>query len=61
MDKELFERIAITQKHMKMQNSNRREIDQLENYLSVDIDEKALAKLYRNIKISWGRDNEDGS
>ena len=36
---------------MKMQNSNRREIDQLENYLSVDIDEKALAKLYRNIKI----------
>ena len=51
LDKELFERIAITQKHMKMQNSNRREIDQLENYLSVDIDEKALAKLYRNIKI----------
>ena len=50
LDKELSERIAITQKHIKMQNSNRREIDQLENYLSVDIDEKALAKLYRNIK-----------
>ncbi len=50
LDKELSEKIDITQKHMKMQNSNRREIDQLENYLSVDIDEKALAKLYRNIK-----------
>ena len=33
-----------------MQNSNRKEIDQLENYLSVDIDEKALAKLYKTIK-----------
>lgn len=51
LDKELSEKIEITRKHLKMQNSNRKEIDQLENYLSVDIDEKALAKLYKTIKM----------
>lgn len=51
LDKELSEKIQITRKHLKMQHSNRKEIDQLENYLSVDIDEKALAKLFKTIKI----------
>lgn len=51
LDKELLDKIELTQKHLKMQNTNRKEIDQLENYLSVDIDEKALAKLYKTIKI----------
>lgn len=50
LDKELSEKIENARKHLKMQNSNRKEIDQLENYLSVDIDEKALAKLYKTIK-----------
>ncbi|MGL4789822.1 MAG: DNA sulfur modification protein DndD, partial [Anaerotignaceae bacterium] len=51
LENELAERINTTQNHIKMQNKNRNEIDQLENYLSVDIDEKALAKLYKNIKV----------
>lgn len=50
LDKGLSERIAITKKHMKMQNNDRKEINQLENYLAVDIDENVLAKLYKNIK-----------
>lgn len=39
-----------TKNHMRSLRKNRREIDQLENYLSVDIDEKAIAKIYKDIK-----------
>ena len=35
---------------MAKQNKKRSEIDEIDNYLSVDIDEKALAKLYKEIK-----------
>lgn len=52
LETELAEKTSTTQKHLRMQRENKDEIDQLENYLSVDIDEKALAKLYKTIKMT---------
>jgi len=39
-----------TLKHMSILQKNKREIDQLEFYLSVDIDEKAITKIYKDIR-----------
>lgn len=52
LENDLTEKISLTQNHLRMQNKNKDEINQLENYLSVDIDEKALAKLYKEIKVT---------
>ena len=52
LETELAEKASTTQKHLKMQRKNKDEMVQLENYLSVDIDEKALAKLYKTIKMT---------
>ena len=46
----LDDKVKETQNHMRVLQKNRREIEELENYLSVDIDEKAIAKIYKNIK-----------
>lgn len=46
----LDNKVKETQKHMISLEKYRREIEQLENYLSVDIDEKAIAKIYKDIK-----------
>lgn len=46
----LDSKVEETQKHMISLEKYRREIEQLENYLSVDIDEKAIAKIYKDIK-----------
>lgn len=46
----LDSKVKETQKHMISLEKYRREIEQLENYLSVDIDEKAIAKIYKDIK-----------
>ena len=46
----LDSKVEETQKHMTSLEKYRREIEQLENYLSVDIDEKAIAKIYKDIK-----------
>ncbi|MBD5135514.1 MAG: DNA sulfur modification protein DndD [Lachnospiraceae bacterium] len=46
----LDNKVEETQKHMNSLRRNQREIDQLENYLSVDIDEKFIAKIYKDIK-----------
>ncbi len=52
LENDLAEKAKVTQKHLGMQRKNKDDIVQLENYLSVDIDEKALAKLYKTIKIT---------
>lgn len=46
----LDSKVKETQKHIALLEKYRKEIEQLENYLSVDIDEKAIAKIYKNIK-----------
>ena len=46
----LDSKVEETQKHMASLKKYRREIEQLENYLAVDIDEKAIAKIYKDIK-----------
>ena len=46
----LDSKVEETQKHMTSLEKYRREIEQLENYLAVDIDEKAIAKIYKDIK-----------
>lgn len=46
----LNDKVNETQKHIKTLRKYKRESDQLESYLSVDIDEKAIAKIYKSIK-----------
>lgn len=46
----LASKVKETQKHMALLEKYRKEIEQLDNYLSVDIDEKAIAQIYKNIK-----------
>lgn len=59
LENDLTEKISLTQNHLRMQNKNKDEINQLENYLSVDIDEKALAKLYKEIKVTEEKISEN--
>lgn len=59
LENDLTEKISLTQNHLRMQNKNKDEINQLENYLSVDIDEKALAKLYKEIKMTEEKISEN--
>ena len=59
LENDLTEKISLTQNHLRMQNKNKDEINQLENYLSVDIDEKALAKLYKEIKVTEEKVSEN--
>lgn len=59
LENDLTEKISLTQNHLRMQNKNKDEINQLENYLSVDIDEKALAKLYKKIKMTEEKISEN--
>ena len=46
----LVNKAEETKKHIGDLRKYKSETDQLENYLSVDIDEKAIAKLYKSIK-----------
>lgn len=50
LDQDLDERVKLTEKHYKQLVVCKKEADQLESYLSVDIDEKAIARIYKNIK-----------
>jgi len=59
LENDLTEKISLTQNHLRMQNKNKDEINQLENYLSVDIDEKALANLYKEIKVTEEKISEN--
>lgn len=59
LENDLTEKISLTQNHLRIQNKNKDEINQLENYLSVDIDEKALAKLYKEIKMTEEKISEN--
>lgn len=46
----LDSKVKETQNHMKSLKKYMKEIEQLENYLSVDIDKKAIAQIYKKIK-----------
>ena len=44
-------KVSDTQKHLRYLNRCIKESTQLENYLSIDIDEKAISRIYKNIKL----------
>ena len=50
LDQDLAETVKLTEKHYKQLVECKKEADQLESYLSVDIDEKAIARIYKSIK-----------
>lgn len=50
LDQDLEERVKLTEKHYKQLVACKKETDQLESYLSVDIDEKAISRIYKSIK-----------
>lgn len=52
LDKDLDFKIKETIHHCEKRIAYKEETDQIESYLSVDIDEKAIAKIYKNIKIT---------
>ncbi len=50
LGQDLDEKVKLTEKHCKQLETYKKEADQLESYLSVDIDEKAIARIYKSVK-----------
>ena len=50
LDQKMIERKILTRESMEKRDELKREADQLESYLSVDIDEKAINRLFKKLK-----------